>query len=531
MNDTIVTKYEAPASESHDYDQLLAGLRARAAIAFNAGQHLFLPEGLENVDLYETYLSPLEGAQRQYYHCNACRRFIQRFGGLFTVDADGKPTSLVWSPDTGPAIMRPALAKLKAIVESRATRIDGVIVTSERKIGDPVTGDWTHLGFEVPKAAQYKDRLKTADQRAAELKQEAGMLMRALNDFDYPILDTAIALLKTGAVSRADKFVQPVEQLLALKRRVEGQQFRRNLIWEESITAPAGLTHIRGSAVGTLLKNLADGVPGDQALKAFEVVVAPQNYMRPVAPVKQGNIQRAEEVIAKLGLETALQRAMARFEDVATFWKPSQPAQAAGGVFTGLRAPAPAKTIIPGATRITWAKFRETVLPIAHVMNYTVPAGSAHYVALTDAVHQDAPPLLAWDRDEARNRFGWYRYIGGSNAAQWNLKPGTVVPVRGLTLTPAHMSGINPAYPMGVIFLLEGARDTKSASLALLPETLRSDLREVRSTIAAYSNSRDLERRPDEAAGVMVTGDKPIDVQITVVVGTVQQTYVIDRID
>ena len=36
------------------------------------------------------------GAVRQHHNCQACRRFVQRYGGLVTVKPDGRVCSAVW---------------------------------------------------------------------------------------------------------------------------------------------------------------------------------------------------------------------------------------------------------------------------------------------------------------------------------------------------------------------------------------------------------------------------------------------------
>ena len=57
--------------------------------------------------------------------------------------------------------------------------------------------------------------------------------------------------------------------------------------------------------------------------------------------------------------------------------------------------------------------------------------------------------------------------------------------------------------PAGVIFLLKGATESRNGGLALFPEILKSELREVRSVIEAHSRSAELaDMRHGNANGI-----------------------------
>lgn len=55
------------------------------------------------------------------------------------------------------------------------------------------------------------------------------------------------------------------------------------------------------------------------------------------------------------------------------------------------------------------------VMPAASHLTVKVPNRADRFAALVTAVRPDAPPILRWDRDEARNPFSWY-YSGGVDA-------------------------------------------------------------------------------------------------------------------
>ena len=126
---------------------------------------------------------------------------------------------------------------------------------------------------------------------------------------------------------------------------------------------------------------------------------------------------------------------------------------------------------------MTWVKFAATILPTLESLELWVGEGADQYVALVTAVHADAPPILQWDRADHRNPVSWYVYVNGSLPAAWGLRSGRYHRVSAVALKP-NLWGPKPLLHQGegVVLLIEGARDSQNASLAIFPETLRSDL-------------------------------------------------------
>ena len=50
--------------------------------------------------LYNIYINNLAPERQQHYLCNACRHFIERFGNLVTITADGEMKSVLWDIET-----------------------------------------------------------------------------------------------------------------------------------------------------------------------------------------------------------------------------------------------------------------------------------------------------------------------------------------------------------------------------------------------------------------------------------------------
>ena len=85
----------------------------------------------------------------------------------------------------------------------------------------------------------------------------------------------------------------------------------------------------------------------------------------------------------------------------------------------------------------------------------------------------------------------------------------------------------------GVFFILKGCKDTENKTSALFPEILRNELREVRSTIEAYSNQTPLSGESEaDACGICYQAQSSnwnCNLRVTTDVGV--SLYNIDRWD
>lgn len=448
---------------------------------------------VEEDALWETYLSQFP-YNRQYHNCSTCRAFVKQFGGLVAIDKAGRTVPLLWEPTDA------AMGRLV----SRAKPIRA-FVPQQTLLGTPVTGVWRH--YSVTVNAVGKKATQTAGQREAELLEDFKNVQRALSEFPRAVCETAVKLLEAGGAEyRAEKVLGPARWLRDLHIAREGtvREARRNVVWRAVALAPAGFAHPRSSMIGTLLEDLRAGKSYEEVGRAFRAKMNPLAYQRPQAAPRAGNIERAEKIFAELGLAPALRRRMARIEEIPLLWAPADVPQRVegGGIFAHLK-PKEAKSDgsavlsqLPAVT-MTLEKFAREVLLAGWAEKMEIHLGTkyAYPIAfLTTAVDPEAPPLLQWDRPEARNPFAWYCWTFGTPLPQIGLAGGWL-PVAGITRLPSTWNGSKAIHQGdGLVLLLEGARETKrGAGAAIFPETLRSELHEIRSTIEAYSRAGEME--------------------------------------
>ena len=541
MKDIISMNEVDTQRENDGYGELLAGIRQEFDKSTKDGSTPLFTTNAGN--LYDLLLDGIPEEARQHYNCNACRHFVNRYGGLVKIDEKtGKQTPVMW-PEKAPDFFSEAVKKIRRKVS--ASTVTGVFITSERQLGTPMTGSWEHMAVKVPEPMVHRKRLKNAFQEAAEKAEDYGLLASAIGKYRTETVETAVNLLRSEALYRSENVLGMAEWFLEVlqlvkEKRDARNRATRNIIWYKAATAPVGFCHISSNVIGTLFDDIAAGYDFNTVSRKFAEKMNPLQYQRPQAAPSAGNVAQAERIVEKLGIANSLKRRYARLDEIQTIWRP-MPAKKAGGVSAGVFARVATKeqqretpNAMSGPTvTITWEKFRRTVLGSARKIEFYVPGKEDCYTAILTAEDQEAPPIILWDTEENRNPFSWYVYSGGSAPSRWNLLPG-YVEVTGVTLQPNLWQ---PGYEYrgaSVIFILKGAkdRDRRSTGLALFPEVLKSELHEVRSTIEAYSKSEKL-GGADEASACGVRLQKGLNwnaqFRVTTDIGTT--IYKLDRWD
>lgn len=491
--------------------------------------------GIDGSVLWSNFLLGIDADRRQHWTCNCCRHFVERFGNVVLVGDDGVLTSAIWDETDAPAELRDAIWQLRQLVEDAT--VNGVFLHDKGALGTPEAGGFRHFSLNLDIRNRLRSSVLTPFQAMAEKDEDFRILGRALSEFDVRQLEDAARILNADAVSRAQKFADHVEWLLRIKHRTLDRSISHkrqvNLRWLDVATAPAGWCKPRGQMIGTLLEDLAAGIEFDSIKRRWNEKMHPLQYQRPQAAPSAGTIEQAEKLVEKLGIAPSLARRFARIDEVEAVWKPSpvEPAQARGGVFGGIKAKGEVerKPLALPSQRMTWEKFARTVLPTVREIELCVP-NHGDFVGLVTAVDQDAPPILKWDREDARNPVSWYRYAMGSSATQWGLSSRTWSKVTAVTHLPSAWKGAK-ASDIGIFFLIEGARDVHHKGSALFPEIMRSELHGVRSVIEAYSKQHDLQGFEEASAcGLVLSNQNGVQIRARGADGAWLE-YNLDRID
>ncbi len=493
-------------------------------------------------------------------NCRACQQFIERYAGLCFINEKegcGKEPLLWWYTHTHQIpdfFSKSHNALMEVVYEAEIT---GVFLSGGKTWGTPKTFDpkrdatWTHLHAANP--APYSSSLKSAEQAMAEKREDHGMLCRALAEFSTDAVRQAVRLLEAGnALDRSEKVLGVAQWLLKLRETAIGKQRQvaDNLIWLAVANAPVGFCHVRSSMIGTLLEDIAAGTMDFDTIKQrWQKKMHPLQYQRPTAPPKSGAINAAEKIVESLQSAGSLNRRFARTEDIlAWLWRPADAprtapeAQQGSGVFSHLRGLGdPVAALQMPCETMTWVKFRDTVLPTAWKLEYSVPHGTASYFGMVTAEDATSPPILQWDglsfADDLpahlrRNPVSWYYNVYGSPPQRWGLNAGEWRAVNGICLPPYHWQKPETYKHFGesIFFILEGMTDTTyTAGAGFFPECLRSEYHSIRSVMEAYAKRAVVSSaREGTANGLGLQKDQPWQCTLRV---NGDRTYKLDRWD
>lgn len=515
ISNTIQTKKpvlrKSLVHDDNDYELFLNQIRNNSIT--KRTEFLFTTES--PVDLFDVFIENLPLKVRQHYTCNACKHFVNKFGGVVSINNDGYIIPVMWDIENVPPLYKKSVNAIYDMIFNHST-VTGVFVSSDKVWGSPVTGEWHHMAVIPPRGLVFYKPTMSAHQYSAEKTEDYITLTNGLREYPLTSIETALTLLKADSFYRSEKILGVAEWIKDIHKKRSSTRnniLKSNITWLAVAKAPAGFCHIKSTMIGTLLQDIRDGFSFKDIKKRFEEKMNPTQYQRPQVEPTQGNINAAEKVISQLRAEGSLERRFARLDEIEAFWQPlvqrnRRRPKDDTGVFSHLKTKnavpkSPKKTVIPTIATMTWEKFYRTILPEANQIEFFVPMNNSSYAGIVTAVNPNSPPILQWDMEEERNPFSWYIYSGGSSARLWNLTSRQYCNVTGICFQPSMWGDYGDKFRHqgeSVIFILDGAKDTNNGSLVLFPETLKSDFHSIRATIEAFSQRGRLEGYEDASA-------------------------------
>ena len=262
-------------------------------------------------EMFETYLENLPPEKRQEHNCNCCKSFFKHYGGIVTVDDDGKRSS-IWDFEID-GIYSDAVIRLREIAHQYP--IYSVLLSKEKWLGTPksyvlkegIGITWTHFNVSNPRVIRSGLSL---DKLKGNFKSTVDVFHRGLREISLDALDIVLDLIQQKSLYRGAEFENSVKQFRILSQNWDGNL---DYVWKHSSEPSA---RIRNTSIGTLLLDLSEGKSLDRSVEAFEKIVAPSNYKRPTASISVGMVKEAEKTIQELGIEESLSRKFATYDDM-----------------------------------------------------------------------------------------------------------------------------------------------------------------------------------------------------------------------
>lgn len=267
--------------------------------------------------VWDIYLQAFPEKYRQENACNCCKSFIRQFAGIVTVRNNEMET--LWDFDIDDEEYSASIKALNAYVKSLP--INNIFLADSANCGTDKNPDkkrslvWQHFYISVPNVYVDKD----SGPKKANALDNKNVLQRSLNEITDDAVNTVLELIDQNSLYRGTEFKGIVESFQKVKiqyNKIKNNKHKDNFCWNASVSVGQAVTRIKNSAIGTLLNDLSEGRELDEAVKAFEKVVAPANYKRPTSLVTPRMVEQAKNRLVELGLTGCLNRRFLSDQDL-----------------------------------------------------------------------------------------------------------------------------------------------------------------------------------------------------------------------
>ncbi|WP_298502418.1 hypothetical protein [uncultured Methanobrevibacter sp.] len=369
-------------------------------------------------DLWDIYLSDLPEEINPLYlvnpvhKCSACHTFFRQVGNVVALDEENYELITLFGCDV-PDEYSGVFKKLDE--ELKASRIVNVFKYGHRRAGqeydnrmleDGSVVRFEHFYIDIPQNhIGYCDDI-------SEAKTNRAVLESSTNKISIEAVDTVLELIATNSLYRGSEWEKALKKFRAYLVEFEGvgEKNRDMYFWKKSMELGPVVVRIKNKSIGTLLMDITQEMPLDEAVERYEQIVAPTNYKRPKPVFTQKMVDRAHEKIAELGFEESIQRRFAVLEDLSV----NDVLFANRNVTPRLKSDVTVFDRLKGMAlkrprsfdkveEIPVGEFVENVLPFARdVELYLKYDLTNNFVSLIGPKNADAPTMFKWN-----NLFSW----------------------------------------------------------------------------------------------------------------------------
>ena len=510
-------------------------------------QYLYYVNPGSSKKLHKIFLDNIPNYARQYYTCNACFVFINRFGSLVTVDDKGHLHSVCWDvPLTEVGMFAPAFNEMKKAVESG--NIKNVFSYDEKNkfmkksgiqeltLGIPVTGDWDHFYGTLDLANIYAPTYRVSEE---EFREKLNIARENLNRWNTPAIKKAIAYAGSGDLYNKDKVKSMCEKLLSIVETYKittNRNARLKLYFENNYL----LYHIGGSSIGTLLDDFNNGTLSDaECIDRYNSKTDPIKYKRSKSAPSEATIKQAEILLKELGAENSIKRRFALMSDIPKFlWLPKDEKDVEEkyreGIFSKVKSKENEKEeyerIVTKGGNITLSKLITKVLPEAEKIDVYIGHNSRKdFCAYVTAVDMDSARIIKYDNPDKRNPISQYMYDSSTWPPHWNLFDVKAECV-GIVNFPRDIYNDNIS-DTSVMFILKDCYDTLNDASALFADDLIPQLFPIRKVLESYSNQTPLEVPEGQKVCGVIISEYHVNINVRVYTKYSVIDYTIDRME
>lgn len=299
---------------------------ARQYKKMEAHGHLFRTS-VSADDLWETYLASYPAGsnpiykERTEHDCNCCKQFVRAVGNVVAL-VNGKIES-IWDcqVDGEPNYQVVADAMSKKVKASEVNdfflhfeKTAGTAKTIQQIVDGVIT--WDH--FFVSINPKFVSSIQEIPSKLSNLRSRAEVFQRALEEISSSSIEIVQDLIAQNSIYRGSEQKPTVDVLAAEKALYDDldRSIKKIWAWTRSNVVFAGVAHVKNSSIGTLLLDIEKGLDLEDAVKKYEVVVAPANYKRSSSPVSKKMVEEAKKKIEELGWAPSMKRRYAVLTDI-----------------------------------------------------------------------------------------------------------------------------------------------------------------------------------------------------------------------
>lgn len=354
--------------------------------------------------------------ERREHDCSCCHHFFRAMGNVVAIK-DNKIVT-IFDFETDSETFKPVLLACANYVKQHI--ISDIFITKEKRIGTKENheqlpnGDittWNHFYLDIPKYLVNSGSSSNESIKGA-FRDTRNVFKRSLTEISIDATETVLELISQNSLYKGEEWKKVLEQFLKYQKeflKVNDQE-KENWLWVTSLKVGNVIGRIKNHSIGTLLLDITNGKGLDEAVRAYEVIVAPSNYKRPKAIFTKKMLEEAQNTINELGYTSALERRYAQVEDInindILFSNKDVSKKMIGGnsVFDEMLKDVSAKPkTFNKVEEISIDKFVADVLPSCNEVElYLENKHQKNMVSLIAPVHQDSKTMFKWN-----NNFSW----------------------------------------------------------------------------------------------------------------------------
>lgn len=352
--------------------------------------------------------------ERREYDCSCCRQFIKNIGNVVVIEDNQIKT--IWDFDTDSTTFQPVVKTLSEYVKSHP--ITSIWVSKFKDIGvdknyeeyEGTTLEWTHLYLELDKKFVDKTARSMGDIQGS-FRDSRNVFKRSLDELTEESVSTVLELIYQNSLYKGEEWKSVLEDFSKIQKEYNKltDAEKEFYTWQKSAQVGSAISKIRNHSIGTLLRNISEDMDLDQAVRKYEVIVAPSNYKRPKAIFTQKMLEDAKKTITELGYIDSLGRRHATLDDITVnnilFSNKDTAKRIQGGdIFADM-----SSNISDNAKK--FSKIEE--VSIEHFVNNVLPTTKEVEVFLENKHSNNMVSLIAPKETEAPSMFKW------DNAFSW----------------------------------------------------------------------------------------------------------------